>query len=400
MTGTCARSDCAMAMMLLLTPLQGQCVGQHAVPGNRQCIGSVPSRSPQIVRGLPCRAMFIWSAACRAQTRAEVFETVSAALGPRLKRIPDGETGERADWITWLEPVFANSPALEKSDEVFRLHADGDAAHPLPAQARPFGQRRDVRQSVLCRHRRAVVSGFREAQGARGKFPPHCRFQIDLVPAHSVIWLYLQDELHAPLDPVYNAAAEARDRQDRGTPAARPDSRSSSTWRRRCSHGWSATTSAATAAPRTRCRQTFGRILIDLANHVPDDIELLFHFCYGDSNHKHVVEPTDMARHGGDGEPADGRHRTADPADPHAGAARPLRRCLFRAAEESQAHGRTRSCASGSCITPMVWPARASGSPRRRNSCTDFSIATECGFGRRRPDTIPELLRIHAEVAG
>ena len=28
-----------------------------------------------------------------------------------------------------------------------------------------------------------------------------------------------------------------------------------------------------------------------------------------------------------------------------------------------------------------------------------FSIATECGFGRRDPRTIPELLRIHAEVA-
>ena len=28
-----------------------------------------------------------------------------------------------------------------------------------------------------------------------------------------------------------------------------------------------------------------------------------------------------------------------------------------------------------------------------------FSIATECGFGRRNPATIPELLRIHAEVA-
>ena len=53
----------------------------------------------------------------------DVFETVSAALGPRLKRIPDGETGERADWITWLEPVFANSPALEKSGELFRIHA-------------------------------------------------------------------------------------------------------------------------------------------------------------------------------------------------------------------------------------------------------------------------------------
>jgi hypothetical protein len=38
----------------------------------------------------------------------------------------------------------------------------------------------------------------------------------------------------------------------------------------------------------------FCAILAALADHVPVDIELLFHFCYGDSNHKHVIEPTDM----------------------------------------------------------------------------------------------------------
>jgi len=30
---------------------------------------------------------------------------------------------------------------------------------------------------------------------------------------------------------------------------------------------------------------------------------------------------------------------------------------------------------------------------------TDYDVATECGFGRRDPATIPELLRIHREVA-
>lgn len=30
---------------------------------------------------------------------------------------------------------------------------------------------------------------------------------------------------------------------------------------------------------------------------------------------------------------------------------------------------------------------------------SDFGVATECGFGRRPPDTIPELLRIHSQVA-
>ena len=57
----------------------------------------------------------------------EVFTTVSGVLGQRLKRIPDGETGERSDWITWLEPAFADNPSLEKSDELFRVHATGTA---------------------------------------------------------------------------------------------------------------------------------------------------------------------------------------------------------------------------------------------------------------------------------
>ena len=43
---------------------------------------------------------------------AVVFETVSAALGPDLLTLPDGETGERLDWITWLEPVFRDNPGI------------------------------------------------------------------------------------------------------------------------------------------------------------------------------------------------------------------------------------------------------------------------------------------------
>jgi hypothetical protein len=35
-----------------------------------------------------------------------------------------------------------------------------------------------------------------------------------------------------------------------------------------------------------------------------------------------------------------------------------------------------------------------------REHAHDFGIATECGFGRREPDTIPALLDIHAELAG
>jgi hypothetical protein len=34
-----------------------------------------------------------------------------------------------------------------------------------------------------------------------------------------------------------------------------------------------------------------------------------------------------------------------------------------------------------------------------RRHAVDFGIATECGFGRRNPGTIPELLGIHVAAA-
>ena len=120
-------------------------------------------------------------------------------------RIPDGETGERSDWIAHLEPIFADNPALEKSDEVFRLHPTA------PGRTRYRLKRgmsiADVRFDNLLYADTAIRSYGEFARLKRqGVIPAHCRFQVDLVPAHSVIWLFLQDDLHAPVDPIYNDA--------------------------------------------------------------------------------------------------------------------------------------------------------------------------------------------------
>src|SRR5262252_5891166 len=42
-----------------------------------------------------------------------VFRTLAAEIGDRLRRIPDGETGPRSDWIVWQLPVFTSQPQLE-----------------------------------------------------------------------------------------------------------------------------------------------------------------------------------------------------------------------------------------------------------------------------------------------
>ncbi len=43
----------------------------------------------------------------------EVFRRSAKVLGARLRRIPDGETGERSDWIAWQYPHFRCLPQFE-----------------------------------------------------------------------------------------------------------------------------------------------------------------------------------------------------------------------------------------------------------------------------------------------
>ena len=134
-----------------------------------------------------------------------VFHAVGSALGGRVKQIPDGETGERLDWITWLEVVFANSPALEQSDELFRVHATGTARKRY--RLRPGKRIADLGFDNLFYADKAKESyaTFKRLRDA-GTIAPGTRFQVDLVPAHSVLWLFLIEELQAPVDPIYNDA--------------------------------------------------------------------------------------------------------------------------------------------------------------------------------------------------
>jgi hypothetical protein len=327
----------------------------------------------------------------------EVFETTSAVLGPRLKRIPDGETGERSDWITWLEPAFADNPALEKSDELFRIHATGTAR--IRYRLKPGKTAADVRFGNLfyADIAKASCAAF-AALKAGGKIAKDVRFQIDLVPAHSVIWLFLQDDLHQPLDPIYN---EALKREIDKIAAALPHDQiaiqfdvASAVFAR-----LQRNEPNAYGKDRAEMLATFSRILTGLADHVPADIDLLFHFCYGDSNHKHVVEPRDM------GDMVDVANRlSADIRRPiqliHMPVPRdrtddayfePLKRLTLRPETEL-------------CLGLVHYTDGVAGTRRRlataQRHASSFSVATECGFGRRDPATIPELLRIHAEIAG
>ncbi len=330
------------------------------------------------------------------RSASEVFETVSAALGPRLRRLPDGETGPRSDWITWLEPVFADHPAFLKSGEFFRVHASGTGRERYTLK--PGFSAADVRFDNLFYADIAKQSygDFKRLKEA-GKIAAGAKFQVDLVPAHSVIWLFLLDALHAPIDPIYNDALK---REIDKIAAAIPHDELAIQFDIASAVFARLERNEASSYGRTKAemQERFAGIVADLGNRVPADVDLLYHLCYGDSGHRHVVEPTDM------GDMVEFANRVArairrplqlvhmpvprNRADDAYFA--PLQRLSLRPETEL-------------CLGLVHYTDGVEGSKQRLATATkyaeNFSIATECGFGRRDPRTIPELLRIHAEVA-
>jgi hypothetical protein len=327
----------------------------------------------------------------------EVFETVSRALGPRIRRLPDGETGERGDWITWLEPVFANNPALQKSGEFFRVHASGTGRerYTLKSGATP----RDVRFENLF-YADIAKDSYAEFKQLKegGKIPAGVKFQVDLVPAHSVIWLFLVDTLHAPLDPIYNDAVK---REIDKIALAIPHQELAIQFDVASAVFARLERNEASSYGRTKAemQETFAKIVVDLGNRVPADVDLLYHLCYGDSNHRHVVEPTDM------GDMVDFANHVAQQIErPLQLVHMPVPRNRDDDAYFAPLKGLALAPETELCLGLVHLTDGVEGSKRRlataRKFIEKFSIATECGFGRRDPRTIPELLRIHDEVAG
>lgn len=326
----------------------------------------------------------------------EVFGKVSAALGPRIKRLPDGETGARGDWITWLEPAFSGNPAFVKSGEFFRVHAGGTGRERYTLK--PGSRAQDVRFTNLFYADIAKQSyaDFRQLKQA-GKIPAATKFQIDLVPAHSVIWLFLVDALHAPVDPLYN---EALKREIDKIAAAIPHDELAIQFDVASAVFARLERNEASSYGRTKAemQETFANILVELGNSVPANVDLLYHLCYGDSNHRHVVEPTDMS------DMVEFANRVSRQI------ARPVQlvhmpvphnrsdEAYFEALQRLELRPETELCLGLVHYTDGVEGTKQRLATAKKYA-GNFAIATECGFGRRDPSTISELLRIHAAVA-
>jgi len=327
----------------------------------------------------------------------EVFAVVGSKLGPRLRRIPDGETGERSQWLGWIAPIFTHHPAFEPTGDMSRVHATSD---PRPLhRIRPGFAPENLQFDNLRIADHAIVS-FAEFQEMKrtGILPPQCRFQVSLANPISVVHRFVVDEFQEAAVAAYERAMIAEiDKMAAHIPADQLAIQLDI-----AQHVFKPLeTGDANRFGRSRQEMlsAYGAMAIRWGNAVPPGVELLYHLCYGNNAGRHAVEPASLevqvdfanALSAGIGRSIDLVHMSVPRDRDDDAYFAPLQRLDLRP-ETRIALG-------------LVHATDGVEGSRRRIATAErylpaFLIATECGFGRRPPGSIPRLLDIHAELAG
>ncbi len=222
---------------------------------------------------------------------ASVFRAVAAPLGPWLRRIPDGETGNRQSWIRFLQDVLAEHPAIEIAADVpaFQFRQwDGRLIREIPRLRVTERALLDPNQFRTGYADDAIASWqvFRSLQAA-GEIPSRCRFQVSLP---SPIAPTYNNMLPADRPPVLAAlTAHFVAEVDRICRAIPPES---------LAIQWDVCQEVLALegyydpGPVT-FEQEAVDTLVTLAAAVPIDADLGFHLCYGSPQDEHIVQPTD-----------------------------------------------------------------------------------------------------------
>jgi hypothetical protein len=140
-----------------------------------------------------------------AATSYDAMCSVAGALGDRLERVPDGETGERSDWIAWQYPILAGTPGLEVTAATEHSYR---GLPPLTLTRAADGGRAPVSLRGSLGYADAASESYEVFAGLRadGVVPPWCRFQVSLPTPLSPVAAFVAEDAQAAVEPVYEAA--------------------------------------------------------------------------------------------------------------------------------------------------------------------------------------------------
>jgi ubiquinone/menaquinone biosynthesis C-methylase UbiE len=317
-----------------------------------------------------------------------VFRAVAPAIGDRLRRIPDGETGPRSDWIVWQLPIFTAQPELEI------VPPAPDSWRPLPRVRLADGGRRDRVRFEALGYADAAIASYRAFARLKrdGVIPIACRFQCCLPTPLAPVFAFVIPEHQPLLEPLYEARLLAElDQIVREV----PHDQLAIQWDTNFEFGM------LEGVFPVWFNDVKGGILerlLRLARHVPTDVELGYHFCYGDVQHRHFTEPGDAGKlvdianalSASLGRALNWVHMPVPRERTDEAFYAPLQELRLRPETELY-------------LGVVHHTDGIEGTARRiqvaRRFSPGFGIATECGWGRRAPATLDALLRFHRELS-
>ena len=214
---------------------------------------------------------------------ATVFETVGRTFGSAVRRIPDGETGNRLGWMEWQTPLLAANPLLEA------IPSEGDWRNPTAPDRWKhrtwFRLRPDADAGALqlgdIGYARNAVASYREfAQlKSKGVIAAGVRFMVAIPSPFNLINFHFASDQRAAAEPAYEAALLAE--VDRIVDAI-PHAELSIQWD--CAHDMQAYDGAREAWFSGK-QSGIEERLIRIGDYIPADVELGYHFCYAQNLH-------------------------------------------------------------------------------------------------------------------
>jgi ubiquinone/menaquinone biosynthesis C-methylase UbiE len=335
------------------------------VPSGAQLVGSVP-----LVNG------------------EEVFRVLGGALGDRLRRLPDGETGPRADWIVWQYPVLSSRQQFEVAPP---MHHSYRALPQLRLRAGEDGSELMFEQLGYAE---AALSSFRTFGVLKRDrvLPQGCRFQVSLPTPLAPISAFVAVENQAVAERAYDTAMVAELEQ---IVAGIPHDQLALQWDTNFELGM---LEGDVPVWFPDVKGGILKRLIRIGGLVPPDVELGFHFCFGhdETTPRHV--PMDLSR-------------VVEIANAiAAGLRRPLNWVHIPVS-------RQRDC--GTFLAPLrdlrlapatelylgvVEPGESAEKADEWIAAAhklvgEFGVATPCGWGRLAPGDVPALMAAHVALS-
>jgi methionine synthase II (cobalamin-independent) len=320
-----------------------------------------------------------------------VFREVTGALGPHLRRLPDGETGERRRWIWFQRQMLERHPDLEIDPTVplFALRQwDGKILRETPLLRFRSGvdPARVVFETGYAEAARASFEVFARLQ-ADGVIADGVRFQVCLPTPMASAYMYVSPKAREEYIPAYERALR---RALDDIVAAIPAEHLAIQWDV-CQEVLIYESFFADRPP-DYARQIVAE-LARLGEAVPPAVEMGYHLCYGSPADEHLVMPRDM---GVMVEIASGVRRTLGRRIDFLHMPVPKDRtdaAYFKPLRDLQGYG-----------DPMIYLGLIHHADRKgdrarieaaRAVLPSFGVASECGWGRTDPQRVPGLLESH-----